>query len=321
MSPRIVAEAAEWASLIDSRSADADELMAYGKWRDADPRHRETIDRMLSFDPLGQVTGFERRALDHAMRSRAKTAAGMRRGGAALSVLLIAAGGWLALRSDAVQDRFPTYQTPVGSVQQADLADGSILSIDTGSAVRTAMAPDVRRVRLIRGRLLAEVSRNPARPFVVETAEGTATALGTAFTVSRDGRSTLVEVASSHVRVCAQMTVTCRILGPGQRARIAGGQVAMLTTEPVARIGQWASGWLEADDQDLVQVVEQLNHYRSDPVRYDPVTLAGIRVTGSYPLTDPSRALQALGKTPGAALVKRSDGAWHIVRDTAAGQP
>lgn len=314
VSAHVVAEAAEWAALLDAKAASPAQQAAFRQWRDADPSHRETIERMLAFDPAGGMARLERRALDRLLRPETPAARARRAGGAVLGVALVAAAGVAGWRSDAVQDRFPEYRVAVGSQRSATLTDGSTLAIDSGSAVRTAMVGDARKVRLIHGRVLAQVTHDPARPFVVETADGTVTALGTAFTVSRDadGDGTLVEVAASRVRACASGASLCRELGVGERARIAGGRVSLLPPAPAAGIGQWASGWLEVDDQPVGGVIDTLNRYRTAPIRYDAAALAGIRVTGSYPLTDPERALKAIGRTPGARIVREGDG-WRLV--------
>ncbi|WP_159979713.1 MULTISPECIES: FecR domain-containing protein [unclassified Novosphingobium] len=313
-SARIVAEAADWAALLDSQSASAAQHTAFRRWRDADPAHRETIERMLACAPAAGVSRLERRALDRLLG--AEPEAGRRRlmGGAALALLLAGLGGVAGWRSDGVQDRFPDYQVAVGGLRSADLADGSTLTVDSGSAVRTDVAGRSRNIRLLRGRVLAHVAHDPARPFVVETPDGTATALGTAFTVSREQEGTLVEVAASRVRACAAGGAPCRDLGPGGRALIAGGRVSALRSAPAAGIGQWASGWLEVDDQEVSSVVDALNRYRTVPIRHDAAALAGIRVTGSYPLADQDRTLKAIGRTPGAAIVQDGDGAWRLIR-------
>lgn len=311
-SARIIEEAADWAALMDAQAMSPAQRKAFLQWRDADPAHRETVDRMLAFDPTGNLPMLERRALDRLLRARPRRTRQL--GSAALGIALVAVLGFAGWRSNVVQDRFPDYQVAVGGLRSAHLIDGSTLAIDSGSAVRADMAAEKRHIRLIRGRVLAEVAHDPSRPFVVETADGTATALGTAFTVTREGNGTLVEVAASRVRACAVGPGPCRVLGPGDRARIADGRVSLLSSAPAAGIGQWASGWLEADDQDVAHVIDTLNRYRTTPITYDPTALAGIRVTGSYPLTDPDRALRAIGRTPGAVIVQDADGAWRVVR-------
>lgn len=320
-SARIVAEAADWAALLDSQSASAAQRAAFRQWRDADPAHRETIERMLAFAPAAGVSGLERRALDRLLGAEPKAGRRRRMGGAALALLLAALGGMAGWRSDAVQDRFPDYQVAVGNLRSADLADGSTLTVDSGSAVRTDVTGRARKVRLLRGRVLAHVAHDPARPFVVETPDGTVTALGTAFTVSREQEGTLVEVAASRVRACAAVTAPCRELGPGDRALIARGRVSPLRAAPAAGIGQWASGWLEVDDQEVSAVIDALNRYRTEPIRHDAAALAGIRVTGSYPLADQDRALKAIGRTPGAEIVRDGDGAWRLIRRSGPPRP
>lgn len=148
---------------------------------------------------------------------------------------------------------------------------------------------------------MAQVARDPTRPFVVETADGTATALGTRFSVARDARGTTVTVIESRVRACAtaRLRQVCVDLRAGDRARLSDGTVEKLPAVDIERASAWSKGWLEADDMPLIEALAELNRYRTRPIRFDPAALSDIRITGSYPLRDSDRALAAIAGTSG----------------------
>ncbi|WP_204323799.1 FecR domain-containing protein, partial [Stenotrophomonas maltophilia] len=75
-----------------------------------------------------------------------------------------------------------------------------------------------RRLRLREGRLLVDVARDPARPFVVDTGRGQVEAQGTRFQVSDDGASSRVVVLESRVRITTADGRQC-LLERGQSAR------------------------------------------------------------------------------------------------------
>ncbi|WP_313443485.1 hypothetical protein [Novosphingobium sp.] len=70
----------------------------------------------------------------------------------------------------------------------------------------------------------------------------------------------------------------------------------------------WTEGWLAADDQPVAHVLLELNRYRKKPLRFDEGELAGVRVSGSFPLADTDRALQGILQSTGLRLTRVSDG-------------
>lgn len=113
-----------------------------------------------------------------------------------LGLAVLAIAGWTGMQSDYFRDRFPDYRTARGELRTVALEDGSEIVIDTDGAVGVDMRRTQRQIRLIRGQLLAKVAKDRARPFVIETAHGTATAVGTSFIVRREASYTLVTVVS-----------------------------------------------------------------------------------------------------------------------------
>jgi transmembrane sensor len=181
------------------------------------------------------------------------------------------------------------------------LSDGR-LQLDTDSAVDVKSVDGGSHIALFRGRVLARVTPGHVAPFVVETPEGTASALGTAFVVERHDGSTLVTVIESHVRACARSSGDCRDLAPGQRASIDRQRVSLLADVAPRSAATWSEGWLVADDRPVVEVLAELNRYRVVPARFDPARLAGVRVSGSFPLTDTDHALDGVARATGLAL-------------------
>ena len=90
-------------------------------------------------------------------------------------ILRIVQWRYTLLRSD--------FSTGTGETKSLTLADGSHVELNARSAIALHYDAGQRRVMLLAGEGWFEVSRDPARPFVVEAAGGTATALGTAFGV------------------------------------------------------------------------------------------------------------------------------------------
>lgn len=311
--PAIIAAAADWAAELDAGDLSTARRKVCEAWCGEDPRHRMTLERMRGLD--GGIIRLDvagRLALRAVLTRRPRH---RRTGFAAFCLALLVFAAGLGTQSLAIRERLAEHQSAVGEVRQVALADGSRLDIDTGSAVDFDTRRGRRQVSLYRGQVLVHVASDPTAPFVVMTRHGTATALGTAYAVRDEGESTLVSVVESTVKVCAKGTTDgCVTLNAGERARVSGGDVARVAGIDTDQAAGWASGWLEADDQPIAEVLAELNRYRARPVGYAPSAVAGVHVTGAYPLNDTDRAVEALAQAAGLRLVRQPDGAISLAR-------
>lgn len=78
-----------------------------------------------------------------------------------------------------------TVKVPVGGTEKIILPDSSVVTAFSGAVFTypKAFAATERRVRLVSGKALFQVVKNPAKPFSVEAGELQTTVLGTSFTV------------------------------------------------------------------------------------------------------------------------------------------
>lgn len=306
--PEMIERAAFWAAQLATDESTREDRDACEAWCREHPLHRLAIERMRGLDAQIDSTGdIGREAIETVLEKRSRS--GRWLGGLTMGIVALAAGGWMTAQSLTVRALFPDYETARGEQRTVTLADGSGLAIDTDAALDFDRSDGARTVTLFRGQLLARVAADRAHPFVVRTRDGTATALGTAFTVRRDDDATMITVLESRVRACpAQSASTdCADLLPGDRVRMAHGRLEHLGRVDPEAAGMWATGWLVADDQSVADVLLELNRYRERPVRFDPAELADVRVSGSFPLTDPDRALDGILRSTGLRL-SRSGG-------------
>lgn len=304
---RTIAQAARWVAQLDSEKATLRQRQACETWCAAHPSHRLAFERMRGvsarFEQLGSI---ERDALKRAIKRRDLNRT-------RLAVVAVSSGaaallGWTASQSLDVRALTPNHGTPAGQVRSVALADGSTLVLDTASKLDVDLTARDRTVTLFEGRVLANVAPDRARPFVVRSRQGQATALGTAFTVRSDATHTLVTVIESKVRVCPRKSAACLDLTAGQRARVTEDAAIRLAPVSPAVATAWTKGWLEVDDRPLAEVLDELNRYRALPVRYDPRVGAQVRLTGSYPLTDTDRAVEAIALSTGLRLNRSAAG-------------
>lgn len=305
----MIEQAALWSAQLATDEATQADHDACKAWCQEHPLHQLAMDRMRAFDAqIDSADDLGRETIQSVLQGRARK--GRRFGIATLGLALIVGGGWLTAQSLTVRAMFPDYETARGEQQSVKLADGSGLTLDTDAALDFDQNRSDRTVTLFRGQILARVSRDHRHPFVVRTEHGTATALGTVFTVRKDNDGTTVTVLESHVRACAAPAgeERCANLSPGDRVRLKDSGVIRLNRVDAEAAGIWAEGWLAADDQPVADVLNELNRYRDRPIRFAPADLASVRVSGSFPLTDPDRAVAAIARATGLRLSRSADG-------------
>jgi len=308
--PDIVERAAEWLAHLESGDADGADWAGFEAWRSEHSAHELAIERLGGMgERLRGGSEVERETLRRLfLRPR------RRMGGALLAVTVLGGVGWLATTRLEVQLYFADERTAVGEMRSVTLADGSRVVLSTDSAADVGQNGG-RSVRLLRGELLAEVAHQGPTPFVVQTRDGTAEALGTAFTVRKDAEATLVTVVSSHVRACPAKSAgtNCLTLAPGERARLKGDEAIRLDPVSPSDAAAWSEGWLPVEDRALGDVLAELNRWRSGPIRFDAAALSTQRVSGMFPLRDTDQALANLARSQPIAI-DRSDPASPIVR-------
>jgi transmembrane sensor len=119
-----------------------------------------------------------------------------------------------------------TIQTERGERREVALADGSIVEVDPQTRLRVVFEDHVRRVSLESGRALFRVTKNPARPFLVQADGITVRAVGTAFAVDHRQDGLIVTVAEGKVGVFVKETSTPepRLLSPNSEPASARGE-------------------------------------------------------------------------------------------------
>jgi transmembrane sensor len=93
------------------------------------------------------------------------------------------------------------FATVVGGLEAVPLADGSRVTLNTDSELQVAFEPQERVVNLDRGEAYFEVAKDPSRPFIVNVGKKRVIAVGTQFSVRRDGDEVSVVVTEGTVRL------------------------------------------------------------------------------------------------------------------------
>jgi len=293
----IADQAAEWATRIDAGSIDPDTDVGLRRWLDEDARRQGALLRAeaaLSFVDRG-------RALAGVIPKPEPRPVWVRRkwmfAGAALAASLIGV---------AILVTAPNrYDTDLGEIRRVPLSDGSMVDINTQSAVEVSMRPNSREVALTRGEAWFKVAHDKTRPFTVSAGRIRVRAVGTAFSVRRHDDGADVEVTEGVVE-------TWTAGEEERRTQVAAGSMAYVAAYEPPKIVQgsaeverslaWREGQIVLEGETLDEAVAQFNRYNARKLVISDPGLAAEKLVGQFRATDPQTFAEAVATTLGAKV-------------------
>ncbi len=203
---------------------------------------------------------------------------------AAVAALALA-GGWAWLAFSAVEES--THRTGLGSVDTVALADGSRSTLASDSHIDVRLSQRERHIALLQGEAFFEAARDPGRPFVVEAGDRRVVAVGTRFSVRRDGPELRVVVTEGSVRLESAAAGAPRpaALLPAGSVAIARREGVLVRSLPLAEAEQlvdWRSGLLVFRDATLAEAAAEFNRYNRRKIVIADATVADLRIGGSF---------------------------------------
>jgi transmembrane sensor len=156
-----------------------------------------------------------------------------------------------------------SYATQRGQRESVTLSDGSQLTLNTATQLRTAVTAQARQVWLERGEAFFDIAHDAQRPFVIHAGKQTVTVLGTKFSLYRDGDKLRVAVLEGRVQVQGEEQSRATVLTREQAAVADAGNVLVTAQSPQqlnASLG-WLQGRLVFNDVTLAEAARQFNRY------------------------------------------------------------
>lgn len=294
MADKTIAAAAQWYARLCADDVSAADVAAHGRWLAADPEHAriwrqvENLRGTLGAAPARLAADTLNRADQHFSRRRAALRNGLG------AVALLGAGSLVAWRGMPLDRMLADYRTGAGDRRELRLADGTLLWLDSASAVDVSAGD--RRIFVHAGEILVDTenARPGLPPLRVVTSHGTVRPLGTRFTVTRQDDLTRVAVLRHAVALEPAAGGPTVILNAGEEGTLApsGAHVAgAFTGEPDA----WTRGLLVVDNWRLDDFIARLDRYRPGLLRCDD-EVAALRLSGAFPVDDTDEALAAVAR-------------------------
>jgi transmembrane sensor len=306
----LLAEAVDWRMRIDAAPEDGAVRAALDAWLARSAAHRRAyadVERLARVADALPADYENLQAADEAELSRPAPPArarSVRRAGYA-AVALAACLAFLFLPSLQLW-MAADYSTGTAELRTITLEDGSIVSLDAGSAVATQYSAARREVTLLSGRAFFEVVPAADRPFVVIAQDVTVTVTGTAFDVGRSGDAVSVAVQSGTVEVAtARSKGNAVSLVRGERLTVDRKLDQMAKSEIApGDVAAWRERRLIVDKATLAEVAEELGRHYAGVVVLPGRGLAERRVSGVFDLRQPVEALQAAVRTHGGSTTR-----------------
>lgn len=208
---------------------------------------------------------------------------------AAAAVLVIACTlatglGWRGYnRVDSAQ-----YRTALGATSTLPLADGSQATLASDSRIDVRLSRKQRHIALEQGEAFFSVAKDPGRPFVVAAGDHDVVAVGTRFSVRRDGADLRVVVTEGTVRL------ESRASGPAARPAtlLPAGSIALVRHDDVLvrsvpledaeHMLDWRQGLLAFRDTTLAEAAAEFNRYNARKLVIGDAEAGALRIGGSF---------------------------------------
>lgn len=288
---RIAVQAAEWFFRMQEQDVSPAEQLAWQTWMQSDPRHDQAWQRAQQ---ISQRLGLLPPDLSAATLKRSRLSkhqAGRRQAVKTLAIMLaLGTASWQGWRSEPAQLWLAQYSTRRGERKQIQLADGSVLHLNTASGIDTVFDAAQRRIMLKTGEILVQTAKD-ARPLQVATRHGLLQPLGTRFIVRDHDDSTDLAVLEGAVEITT---------AGGQRQVIDAGWQTRFDSRAIASASAlqphadgWIKGMMHARDMRLADFAAELARYRNGILRCG-AKVADLRISGAYQLDHSEEVLNSL---------------------------
>ncbi|QXI18397.1 FecR domain-containing protein [Pseudomonas hamedanensis] len=297
--PAIVEQAIQWLVRLRFNQADEQTQRTFEHWLQQHPEHGLAWQRVetLGDELAGVPAQLARQTLNG-------THQGMRRRESLKLLGLLATVGtaaWLGRDYTPVPAMFAQQRSSTGEQRRFQLDDGSLVQLNSDSAVDSDFDAQRRLIILRRGEIIVNVGADQhspqARPFWVQSRDGIIRAQSSRFLVRERDDGTLVAAQQGSVTVFPGSSQT-----PASRSVQAENQ--LLFTSTGARmfrdngldLWSWGDGVISARNMRLSDFIAELSRYRPGILRCAE-EVADRRVSGTFQLADNDQVLALIAQS------------------------
>ncbi|MGU3575356.1 FecR family protein [Brucellaceae bacterium C25G] len=192
------------------------------------------------------------------------------------------------------------FQTAYGEQQIVNLPDGSVVLLNSGTAIALDFTDQERRINLLKGEAFFDVEHNKKRPFSVHGQYLNVRVTGTAFSVSTDKQKDYVVLEQGSVDVWAshnQKTLTQ--LTSGEAIAASGDTLSPISKANLTLDLAWKNGRIIFHDRPFSEALDNLKRYYSGTVLMVADSEKLPLVSGNYRIDEPEAAIRTLATASG----------------------
>lgn len=232
-----------------------------------------------------------------------------------------------------IQNSVAYYATPKGETKAIELTDGSLLTLNTDSAVSINFGNKYRNIVLQKGEIHIKVKKDQTRPLNVLAGGALMQAVGTEFSVQYFEQKNIALIVSEGKVMLAQDSIL-QTSQPAQGQMIKDKQAIFLNagekielrsamqlateelsieniSESIAKSLSWMNGYLSFTGETLEDAVQQINRYLVHPIELKGEAVKNIRVIGRFENGKAEQFLLGLEKNFNLHLSQDNDG--HLI--------
>lgn len=299
LDPAIVDQAIQWLVRLRFNQADEQTQHSFEHWLQQRPEHVLAWQRVetLGDEFAGVPAQLARQTLNGSHQ-------GMRRRDSLKLLGILATVGtaaWLGRDYTPVPAMLAQQRSSTGEQRRFQLDDGSLIQLNSDSAVDSDFDAQRRLIILRRGEIIVNVGPDQhspqARPFWVQSRDGIMRAQSSRFLARERDDGTLVAAQEGSVTVFPGSSQS-----PASRSVQAGNQ--LLFTSSSARtfsdngldLWSWGDGVISARNMRLKDFIVELSRYRPGVLRCAE-EVADRRVSGTFQLADNDQVLALIAQS------------------------
>lgn len=299
LDPAIVEQAIQWLVRLRFNQADEETQRTFEHWLQQRPEHVLAWQRVetLGDEFAGVPAQLARQTLNGAKN-------GMRRRESLKLLGVLATVGtaaWLGRDYTPVPAMLAQQRSSTGEQRRFQLDDGSLIQLNSDSAVDSDFDAQRRLIILRRGEIIVNVGADQqspqARPFWVQSRDGIMRAHSSRFLARERDDGTLVTAQEGSVTVFPGSIQT-----PGSRSVQAGSQLlftssgAQMLRDNGLDLWGWGDGVISVRNMRLNDFIAELSRYRPGVLRCAE-EVADRRVSGTFQLADNDQVLALIAQS------------------------
>jgi len=217
-------------------------------------------------------------------------------------------------------DKLERIATAIAKSQSVILSDGTVVELNAHTNLGFEATATERRVRLASGQAFFAVTKDTARPFIVDTPLGFVGVTGTAFDVRTMNADTIaVTVAEGTVEVRLGESDLRSASAPIQlsshsQLTVQNGvpEIRQISDQELANELAWREGQLALDNAPLREVLDRFSHFHGVGISASS-DIASLALSGRFTLADLDDFLLILETVHSVRVIRDQSGTIRVV--------